>query len=219
MPIVTPADYINVAGKIDVLIAVAPSYYVSPQWPFAAGRAVPGSTQSTGSGAYSQLFKLGELEDEVEPRTQNITGRVTGDRYGGSAGDGIETQFFGQMASVDLVLSRWDEEVWRLMKNMGGLVANTPNAIPLANYGALMQRDRSFRLLLLPTRDNRYIHNFPCCLIESDFSIPISTKYSRLQVRVNCHRAPEGHWSDPTGVAGTSTSIGVVSNSDVTGVA
>lgn len=218
MPIVTPADYINVGGKVDVLVAVAPSAYVLPHWPFAAGRTVPGTLPGSGPAAYTQLFKLGELEEEVEPRIQNLTGRVTGDRYGGSAGDGIETQFFGQVASIDLVMSRWDEEVWQLLKNNGGLSANTTNAIPLNTIGALMQRDRSFRLLLIPNRDVRYVRNFPCCLIESDFSNPISTKYSRLQVRVTAHRAPEGHWSEPTGVAGTSLSIGVVQNWDTTGI-
>lgn len=219
MAIVTPADYINVGGKVDVLVAVAPSAYVSPQWPFAAGRTVPGTTPANGPSAYAQLFKLGELEEEVEPRIQNLTGRVTGDRYGGAAGDGIETQYFGQAASVDLVMSRWDEEVWQLLKNNGGLSANTNNAILLSTIGALMQRDRSFRLLLYPNRDSRYIRNYPCCLIESDFSNPISTKYSRLQVRVTAHRTPEGHWSDPTNAAGTSTSIGVLENRDVTGMA
>jgi hypothetical protein len=221
MPIVTPNDYINVGGKVDILVAFAPPTYSVPNWPFSPAR---GALATTATAAYQQLFKLGELEEEIEPQTQNITGRVQGDRYGGSAGDGIETQFFGQTAEIDLVLSRWDEEVWRMMKSNGGLTATINGAIPLNNIGAFMQRDRSFRLLLLPNRDARFIRNFPCCLIERGFSSNISTKYSRLQARIAAHRTPEGHWSDPTGVAGTSTvagstTIGVLENSDITGTA
>lgn len=220
MPIVTTNDYINVGGKVDVLVAFAPSTYSAPNWPFNPAR---GTLAATGGAAYLQLFKLGELEEEVEPQTQNITGRVQGDRYGGSAGDGIETQFFGQMAEIDLVLSRWDEEVWRMMKSNGGLTATLNGGIPLSNMGALMQRDRSFRLLLFPNRDARFIRNFPCCLIERGFSSNISTKYSRLQCRIAAHRTPEGHWSDPTGAVGTSSvagsqTIGVLENQDISGM-
>jgi hypothetical protein len=214
MPIVTPNDYVNVGGKVDILVAFPLAAYVTPNWPFVPARgAIPGSN----ANAYQQLLKLGELEDEVEPRTRNITHRVHGDRLGGSAGDSIETQLLGQMAEIDLALSRWDEEVWRLMKSNGGLTAS--GTLLLSNYGALLQRDRSFRLLLLPNRDARYIRNFPCCLIESDFGSNLSTKYSRLSVRVTAHRTPEGHWSDVLGVAGTSLSIGVLENQDVTGTA
>jgi hypothetical protein len=216
MPIVTPNDYVNVGGKVDILVAFPVAAYVAPNWPLNPVRGVmPGSN----ANAYQQLFKLGELEDEVEPRTRNITHRVHGDRLGGAAGDAIETQFLGQMAEIDLGLSRWDEEVWRLMKSNGGLSASSTGALALSNYGALLQRDRSFRLLLLPNRDARFIRNFPCCLIESDFGSNLSTKYSRLSVRVTAHRTPEGHWSDALGVAGTSLSIGVLENQDATGTA
>lgn len=214
MTIQSVADYVNVGGKVDVLVALPTVAYASPEWPFNPARGtIPSSTT-----AYQTLWKLGELEEEVEPRVRNILNRVSGDRYGGSAGDAIEMQFLGQVAEIDLTLSRWDMEVWQMLKNNGGLHSTTNGGIPLTSYGALMLTSRSFRLLLYPNRDTRFVRNFPCCLIESDFGSNIGTKYSRLSVRVSAHRTPEGHWSDVSGYVPTSLTIGVLQNTDTTGI-
>lgn len=215
MPLVASNEYIQVGGKVDVLVAMPVVYYVAPEWPFNPAR---GTTPGTASAAYQQLFKLGELMEEVTPRKRKLRHQVPGDRYGGSAGAPIETQYLGHMFSIGLELSRYDPEVWQMLCNYGGLhSATVKNALPLGNYGALELRDRSFRLLLFSNRDARLHRNYPCCVIADDHSVGMGTKFSALSVRVEAHRCPEGHWSDPTGVLGTSTSIGCCENLDVTG--
>jgi hypothetical protein len=233
MAIQTVVDYVQVGGKVDVLVAFPAAAYQAPYGTPPTRTPAMGSYPSAdNSAAYQYLWKLGELEDQVEPRYRNILGRVSGDRYGGSGGDAIEMQFFGQVAEIELQLSRWDKECYALLQRMGGLTydattggANPNNAIRLTDMGALVMRDRSFRLLLRTVRDTYFIQNFPCCLLESDFGTNSGTKYSRLSMRVTAHRTPEGHWSDPSGVAGASVqggsaslTIGVVMNADTRGI-
>lgn len=225
MPIAAPIDYVQVGGKVDVLVAFpVPTYtaavYNAIVTPARTGVTVP----TTGPDAYQMLWKLGELEDMVDPRFRDVLHGVAGDRYGGASGPPIEQQFLGRVAEIDLSLSRWDGQVFALLNRIGGLfydtatgAANTTNAIRLTDVGSLLMRDRSFRLLLVSNRDLAFVSNFPCCLLESDFGASISTKYSRLSMRITAHRTPEGHWSDPTGVVGTSTSIGVVVNNNRAG--
>jgi len=220
MPIVTPVDYVQVGGKVDVLVAFPFAAYQAPYNTFAARNPVIPSLPANNTASYTFLWKLGELEDEVEPRFRNMMHRVPGDRHGGSAGDAIEMQFMGQMAEIDLALSRWDREAWALLQRIGGLlydntgvqnpVQNITNAIRLTDIGALAMRDRSFRLLLVANRDTYFRLNFPCCLLESDFGANVSTKYSRLSMRVSAHRTPEGHWAP-------ATEWGVLYNGDATG--
>lgn len=229
MAIVAPLDYVQVGGKVDVLCAFSHFTYVGPVAQNIIARRNP-SGISDGPSSYVCLWKLGELEDEVDPRYRNIMGRVSGDRMGGSAGDAMEMQYLGRNAEIDLVLSRWDQDVFSLMQLNGGInydstgTNNVTNAIRLTDFGGLMMRDRSFRLLLRPNRSDGayFIQNFPCCLLESDFGANVGTKYSRLSLRVSAHRTPEGHWSDPTGTAGSSGNgngtIGVLMNGNSIGV-
>jgi hypothetical protein len=213
-------EYIVVAGKIDIFLAFPVAAYAAPFWPFSPTR---GAAPANGTDAYATLWKLGELEDDVEPTVTDFTLPVPGDRNGGSAGAPIEKQSFASAENFSLTLSRWDKDVYQLLKSQGGLKSNTNYAWPLVNMGSLLLRDRSFRVLLMPSKaytpisDVSMVKNYPCCTLEGDYGMSQSTKYSRLSLRIMAQRTPEGHWSDPTGVVGTSTKIGVIQNFDITG--
>lgn len=183
MPIATAADYYRVPGKVDVLCAF-PSLY-------------------------SNLFKLGESENGITVRKTQFIGRVTGDRYGGNEGPPVENQFFGLSVDIPLDLSRWDPVEVLKFEGYGGLLT-TPGTIPLDTVGALLQRDRGIRLLLLCQRDASLSINFPCTFWSAPQEQNKGTKYSKCSFSVVANRAPEGFWH-----AG---SVGVVWNADTTGI-
>jgi hypothetical protein len=183
MPIVTDADYIRVPGKVDILVAF-PS-------------------------VYGDLFKLGESENGIEIRKVPLTGRVSGDRYGGNEGPPIENQFFGLQVEVELAMSRWDPAQLVKLERMGGVLA-TAGVVPLNSVGALLQRDNGIRFLFFSRRDNTLSVNLPCCTWSSPQSSGRGTKYSVCRFSITGNRAPEGFWH--------SGSVGVVYNADLTGV-
>lgn len=213
MPIFPIQEYIQVGGKVDVFLAFPVSSHVAPDFPFVPlplnALGVPGS----GAVAYAQLYKLGESEDEIRPSIMRKTGSVFGDRHGGREGDPIEKQFFGIGGSVRLRMSRWDPDVLGLVKNCGGLAPG--GAVPLANIGSLVLRDRSFRMLLFSVSNPKFQYNYPCCWCDDAIEIGLGTKHSLLEFSVTAHRAPEGHWATPE--SGPNLITGVVENRDITG--
>jgi hypothetical protein len=169
MPLATENDYYRVPGKVDILFAM-PS-------------------------VYTDLFKLGESENGIVVRKQSMIGRVSGDRYGGNEGPPVETQFFGLSAEIPLDLSRWDPVQVKKFESFGGLLSVTaPGTVPLTSVGALLQRDRGIRLLLLCRRDNSLSINFPCTVWSSPMETGKGSKYAKCGFSVQANRAPEGYW-------------------------
>ena len=213
MTLVSPKDYIQVGGLVQIFVAVPLLSYVAPQWPFNPVRAsqeLPGSI----AGAYAALMKLGESADIIEPQKRNIMEGVKGDSYGGSSGGDIEKQSFGFEYDIQLDCTRWDPEVLAMIECLGGLHPGG-DRVPLNTMGALIQRDRSFRLLLYPLIDPRFIYNFPCCVADQPRKIGEGTRHSRLSLSVTAVRAPEGHWATPA--TGMDLITGYVKNNDFTG--
>ena len=171
MPITTPDDYIQVPGKVDILVAF-PS-------------------------AYTSLFKLGESENGIQIRKTVFYGRVSGDRYGGNEGPPIEQQFFGEQLEFELAMSRWSPAQVLKVEKLGGLLT-TAGKIPLDTVGALMMRDRSMRFLLYCNRDPTLSVNMPCCLWDKPQTNGKGTKYATCGMGITASRTPEGHWSGVT---------------------
>jgi hypothetical protein len=171
MPISTPLDYIQVPGKVDILVA-----YPS---------------------AYSNLFKIGESENGIQIRKNPIYGRVSGDRYGGNEGPPIEQQFFGMTLEFELAMSRWDPIEIKKIERLGSLLT-TAGKIPLTSVGALMMRDRSMRFLLYCNRDATLSVNMPCCLWDKPMTDGKGTKYATCGMGITANRTPEGHWAGVT---------------------
>lgn len=220
MAIIQPNDYIQNTGKVAVYVAMPLVSYVAPVWPFSparSGATVPGSNLL----AYSQLFKLGESTNEINPSREYITETVPGDSQGGTSGAGIEDQALGFRANINLEFSRWDPEVLAMLESVGGLYAN--GRVLDENVGALMRRDRSFRLLLFGLRSTVLIKNFPCCKIANSREFGMSTKWSGLRMNVTADRAPLGFWGSPALQSNGSLANGdlttyAVENADVTGM-
>jgi hypothetical protein len=226
MPQYPAKDYIQCSGKIEVLVAVPYAAYALPNWPFPGPVPVGAPAAPAGNAAaYIYLLKLGELVNDVKPRRRKLLHKVPGDRHGGPEGDSIETQRLGHVWDIDLSLSRWDPDVLNMLESDGGLngVGTGNGKVPLNTVGALTHRDRSFRLLLYGLRDATLTRNYPCCVIEQNRSVGMSSKWSELQLGIVAHRAPEGHWG--VQVSGelingvTDLVTGYVDNADTTGVA
>lgn len=167
MPLATPADYIVVPGKVEILCAF-PS-------------------------AYTDLFKLGESENGIQVRKIPDLGDVYGDRYGGQGHRPIERQFFGLSAEFQLNMSRWDAAQVVKLERFGGLLT-TAGTVPLATIGALIHRDHGTRFLLYCVRTPALSLNFPCCIWTQPQEQGRGTKYANCAMNVTAERAPEGFW-------------------------
>lgn len=183
MPLASPADAIQVPGKVEILIAV--------------------------ENAYSDLFKLGESENGIQVRIENILSPVYGDRYGGNEGEPIEEQFLGKRASFQLQMSRWDPAQVTKIERLGTFLA-AEGTIPLASIGALVQAAEGIRVLLYCIRQPSLSRNFPCCVFNTPMEYGRGTKYSSMSIGVTARRAPEGYWN--TG------SVGKLYDADTTGI-
>lgn len=171
------ADYIVVPGRVKIYVA-SPFAYTVGQENIAAKTPV----------------KLGESADEIRIQHQVLQNTVHGDRNGGRAGDGIEDQYMGETASVRLELSRFDKDVAGALQRAGGILA-TPGTIPDNAIGALMRRDKSYRVTFVATSDATRTRNFWCGIVKSAHILAGGTKFEMFQAEISFHRAPEGHWS------------------------
>ncbi len=213
MTLVTPNDYVQVGGVVSIMVAVPVGAYVAPIWPFTPTRTTA-PTPTTNAGAYVALMKLGEAADIIEPQRRSIMEGVKGDRMGGASGGDIEKQSFGFEYDIQLDLTRWDPEVLAMIESLAGLHPGGAR-VPLNTMGSLILRDRSFRLLLYPLIDARFIYNFPCCIAEQPRKIGEGTRHSKLSLAVSASRATEGHWGAPT--SNTDLVTTYVVNNDYTG--
>jgi hypothetical protein len=171
-------EYIQVAGKSDLYIGF------------------PGDS-------YATLLKIGEQLDETKIEINQIFHDVHGDRNGGPQGPPIERQFLGMTATCQFNLSRFSTEVHRRILTHNVLA--TQGKIIDSEVGALILRDRSFRIAIVPSRSNligsglanagtdAFFYNFPCCCIASPVATGQGTKFSLLSFTMQAYRVPEGH--------------------------
>jgi hypothetical protein len=172
-------DTIRVPGLTEILIAVPPK--------------LPTENRTT---AYTTLFKLGESESGVNVQLTPMVGSVIGDRHGGQEGAPIEQQFFGIRVTAQLQMSRYDIFQVRKFERYGHLLA-TEGTIPLNAIGALLARDRSFRVLFYCMADPDLSINLPCATWTSPVETGKGTKYAKCGMTITGDRAAEGYWYPP----------------------
>jgi hypothetical protein len=205
----TSAPYIQVAGKSNILIGFP-------------------------SDDYAVCHRIGEQMDETRLSVTPIFHDVPGDSQGGPQGDPIERQILALNIRGVLNLSKWDHTIrdrierHNLMSNEGSFADN--------EIGGLTLRDRSFRIVISPSRSNPipatdpisteahpdagldyFFRNFVCCVLDSPIETGQGTKFSALQFSFRAFRAPEGHALAPSG-SGASYRDGLIWNRDATGV-
>jgi hypothetical protein len=192
-------EYIQVAGKSDIYLGF------------------PGDS-------YATVIKAGEQLDETRIEIAQIFHDVHGDRNGGPQGPPIERQFLGETVTCQFNMSRWSTEVHRLLLQHG--VMATQGRIQDSEVGALILRDRSFRVAIVPSRSNiipqglanagtdAFFYNFPCCCIASPVATGQGTKFSLLSFTMQAYRVPEGH---PITIGtGNEVNVGVLWNKNST---
>lgn len=215
------ADYVQNSGKVNIYVAFPIGYFTESVYPFSPARVGAPSKPATNVLSYSLLFKLGEATDEIDPQLVANMQAVPGDARGGRAGGGIEDMFIDETAEINLSMSQYDLEVYKMMETMGGL--REGGRILPSNVGRLMRRDRSFRLLLVPVADTRFVMNFPCCLLKNRRGASRSSKWSELKLNISAHAAPLGHWGTQVEIesVGSSTDLVtyVLQNQDTIGIA
>jgi len=192
-------EYIQVAGKSDLYIGF------------------PGD-------AYASLLKIGEQLDDTRIEINQIFHDVHGDANGGPQGPPIERQFLGMAATAQFNLSRWSTEVHRRLLQHNVLA--TQGKILDSEVGALILRDRSFRIVIVPSRSNviasglanagtdAFFYNFPCCCIASPVATGQGTKFSLLSFTMQAYRVPAGH--PITTGSGNAGRAGILWNKDST---
>lgn len=190
-------SYIQVAGKSDLYIGFP-------------------------SDSYGTLLKIGEQLDETRLEFENVFHDVHGDANGGPQGPPIERQFLGAAVRGQFNLSQWSPEVQRRVIAHNAMA--TQGKIVDSEVGALILRDRSFRICIVPSRSNvigvglanagtdAFFYNFLCCCVSSPVATGQGTKFSLLSFSFQAYRTPAGH-----GLAGVSdVNAGVIWNKDST---
>lgn len=180
-------EYIQVAGKSEIWIGYP-------------------ENRDAATGAYSDMFKVGEQIDDTQLAVQTFYHDVPGDSHGGSQGPPIERQVLGQIVRGMLNLSSFDPEVRRRLHRNNAFAVE--GAVADAEIGSLLFRDRGFRIVIVPGRANviptqlpalqdagkdYYAWNFVCCVVSEAVECGQGTKFSALRFAFEAHRAPKGH--------------------------
>lgn len=191
------SEYIQVAGKSNIYIGFP-------------------------NDGYTTLVKLGEQADEAMLPIENYDHEVPGDRHGGPQGPPIEVQRLGMVVSGQFSLSRWDPFVRRMLIDHG--VTAIHGRLQDHEIGSLLIRDRSFRVVIAPSKPNpipigqpgagqdAFFYNFPAALVSGPVETGQGTKFSMLRFSMRAHRVPEGHPYANAG--GFGEGVGVIWNRD-----
>jgi len=118
------------------------------------------------------LESLGYSENGVEITEQIFTGDVHGDQNGGDQGPPIEVQYFGEVHTIRLTLTSWDEAVLNKIRKLTAAATIGVNLTP----GTLLLETHSFRLLLNSTNRPR---NYLRVLFREAREINKGTKHSK----------------------------------------
>jgi hypothetical protein len=196
------APYIQVAGKSNILIGFP-------------------------DDDYATVDRLGEQMDETRISVRHVLHDVPGDSQGGPAGDPIEQQILALQYTVQFNLSKWAPDVRDRLIQHNAMA--TLGSFADSEIGALLLRDRSFRIVISPSRDSvipagapgagedYFYYNFCCCTVTSPIETGQGTKFSALQFSMRAWRVPEGHPLAP-GSSGADFAEGLIWNRDTTGV-
>lgn len=173
-----------------------------------------------GNESGDTLYWFGEQIDDTPIVIREFFNDVPGDSQGGPQGAPIERQSLGRIVQLSFNLSTWSQRVRYLIENQNN-VYSVPGAVKDYEIGAPLLQYHAFRLLIVPTRDNRmtagaptdksqdyFTFNFPTAVMSSPIECGQSSKFSTLSFTMEAHRTSTMH-----------TKRGVIWDRDVTGLA
>jgi len=133
------------------------------------------------TGASNALEDLGYSVDGVQIIERTFISDVYGDQNGGTDGPPIELQYMGQVDTVRMELSKFDDAVVDKIRPRlyGGTLGSSGTAGTLIAAGSL-----GFRLLIEPTTDPR---NYLFAIPREPIEVNRGTKRSLLIMEWECH--------------------------------
>lgn len=139
------------------------------------------ATGSLGSGT---LEELGVTRNGAQITFQEFSSPVPTDEHGGDEGPPVDIQYFGEIATVRLELTKFDAAVAakvaaRLRAGAIG-VPNTPGTLKI-------QGDHFYRLLIHAPNAP---YNFPCVVFGDAIDTNKGTKFSTLSITATCYKHP-----------------------------
>lgn len=154
---------------------------------------IPGIDLGNGAG---NLANFGYTEDGVSPLFNGTFNDVHGDQNGGLAGVPIDIQWYGEIAVVRLVFTKFAVGVaYKVMQRTAsgaGLTQGTPDT----PGRLLFTESQAMRLLLSPTsRPMNFTRAVPRGPISPD---PKGVKYQRWTCEFECHKDANGSVWDVT---------------------
>lgn len=185
-------------------------------------------------GNLNVCHRVGEQLDETQFQLRKYIHDVPGDSNGGPQGPPIEQQLLGQVYICEFNLSKFHPIIKQ--KLIEHAAAAEVGKFSMAEVGSLLHKDRSFRIVISPSKsntiptndpttgdahpyagDNYDYYNFPCCTITDPVSWGQGTKFSALRFTAIAYRVPEGHALAP-GSAGVDWAKGLFWDKSTTGV-
>lgn len=141
------------------------------------------------TGASNALEDLGYTRNGADVRSQGFFLGIPGDENGGDEGPPVDIQYFGEIATVRMELTKFDRAIVDKVKSRiyGNTVATafSPSAAGSLMFGGSL----TFRVLLACTTQPR---NFPRCVLKEPIEINKGTKYSTLLLEFEAHKNAAG---------------------------
>jgi hypothetical protein len=137
------------------------------------------------------LQTLGYTTEGVQVEEISFTNKIHSDRYGGTAGPPIDTQYFGKAARIQLQMVEYDLSVLKEIRDLQDATGFTAHAAgEIVDIGTLMTcASRSWQIVLVGERDVAAVAadagaivmttlNFPNTFVEGPLRYPLGAKNS-----------------------------------------
>tara|TARA_R110002111_G_scaffold174455_2_gene239967 strand:- start:245 stop:898 length:654 start_codon:yes stop_codon:yes gene_type:complete len=184
---------------------------------------------------YTDVHRIGEQISDTTITAEPVMHNVYGDSQGGQEGDPIERQILALRYTASFNLSKWSPAIRAKIEQHNAMAKE--GHFSDAEIGALTLRDRSFRLIISPSKSSEipsldpvsgdahpdagadwFYRNFCCTTLSSPIETGVGTKWAALRFSMQAFRVPEGHALAP-GTDGADYADGLIWNRDATGVA
>lgn len=145
------------------------------------------------TGSAHALETLGYSINGVEIEENIFTLPVHGDEHGGDAGPPIDIQYLGQVDTVRMELSKWDDAVLdRIRARLWNSGFTTPAAgqVLSANIGALFFGGGFYYRLALDAANSGFDRDYIRVIFQEPIIVNRGVKHSIARLTATCYREP-----------------------------